>query len=571
MPGLEKALSTVRGRRYNYMLPMKNRSIFTCIILLCFCAAPSFATRDSVKVTAEGFTKVYKGPSRSASVIAFARKGEIYPLLWQGGDWVKIGYEEVEGWMQKRHLALKSPSSPEPAPTASGTQKPSTEPPVSTSSAQRTTSMPPDTIPASPQMTPKRQSSAPDKEPEKSPPPAPRSTARYSSGSAKSPEGRKPVRGASPEKPSRSSQQAVQPADTAGAQKTAPAQKDTVHIFVSHPSVPVLARPDTAAHIIGMAVERKPYAVLNQTSQWIRIDFNNGAGWIERRYVMPPAVDETGSPQLPLILGALIILVAGSLLVLWRLLSSRGKKRYRVLLIARKDKRIDDAITDGRTTVIASLKNPLFAVHNARDLHAVAKYLQKKRPDVIIVDWEFGSRIAERMKSALTSRTALVSLPVILYNVVNTERARKTLDMQTFYYLGNSFTVQDLFKFALLLTGDRNGSGSFQKSIQRYALEGPIEQGSLSEVLQLIEVGNKTGGLLVDHGDLFGAIYFQNGIITYAVTKTSQGMQAIEELLDLTTGYFRLSADVDLNRSNCSVRIAAALMEWAQKKDEQQR
>ncbi|MBD3390755.1 MAG: hypothetical protein GF418_01860, partial [Chitinivibrionales bacterium] len=37
-------------------------------------------TNKMARVTSEGFVKVYKGPSQSSTIIAFAKKDRIYPV-----------------------------------------------------------------------------------------------------------------------------------------------------------------------------------------------------------------------------------------------------------------------------------------------------------------------------------------------------------------------------------------------------------------------------------------------------------------------------------------------------------
>jgi hypothetical protein len=290
---------------------------------------------------------------------------------------------------------------------------------------------------------------------------------------------------------------------------------------------------------------------------------------------MPPTRDERWSLK-AIAVGAVLVaaafliatLIVRNVRFLWRYYLWRGKDRYRVLVLAHGNKRITDTDGKSRITIARALRRAGFAVLRARELRTVAAYLRKHPPDIMIADWRFGPHVAKQIQALLASRTALSNLPVIFYNVVNTQRARNMLNTKTFYFLDVAFSVPDLFKFTMLLAGNEESPTHYKKSVQDYALEGPIQEGNLIEVLQLIEGGGKSGGLFVDTDGLFGTAYLRDGTITYAATRNSTGEKAVEEMLDLKTGYFRFQADKYVDQSNCSIRITAALMEWARKRDE---
>ncbi|MCX7727161.1 MAG: DUF4388 domain-containing protein [Chitinispirillaceae bacterium] len=111
--------------------------------------------------------------------------------------------------------------------------------------------------------------------------------------------------------------------------------------------------------------------------------------------------------------------------------------------------------------------------------------------------------------------------------------------------------------------------GTIQKSVESSALAGNIGEGSLLEVLQFIEIGSKTGCLLIEVGKPFAIICFKNGRIIFAATADRiTGKEAIFKVLDLKVGTFRFVVDKKPKESNLNLSTLEILMEWAKVADE---
>ncbi len=135
-------------------------------------------------------------------------------------------------------------------------------------------------------------------------------------------------------------------------------------------------------------------------------------------------------------------------------------------------------------------------------------------------------------------------------------------------FLGLNFSDRDIFKLVTPLIKSEK-SKNLQKSMQSSALQGNIADGNLLEVLQFIEIGNKTGCLLIETDRPFGLIYFLNGRIIYAATAQEIiGKEAVFMILNLKEGNFRFILNRKPKSSNANLSTLEILMEWTKALDE---
>jgi hypothetical protein len=135
-------------------------------------------------------------------------------------------------------------------------------------------------------------------------------------------------------------------------------------------------------------------------------------------------------------------------------------------------------------------------------------------------------------------------------------------------FLGLTFSDRDVFKLVTPMLRSADGD-AIQKSVQSSALAGDIAAGNLLEVLQFIEIGSKTGCLLIEMGHPFAIICFKNGRIIFAATADKiTGRDAIFKVLDLKIGKFRFVLDKKPKESNVNLSTLEVLMEWAKAVDE---
>ncbi len=102
------------------------------------------------------------------------------------------------------------------------------------------------------------------------------------------------------------------------------------------------------------------------------------------------------------------------------------------------------------------------------------------------------------------------------------------------------------------------------------ALEGRILPNGLSEILQLLETGRRTGMLSIEEELPSGIINFHFGQITFAQTRRRNGKEAVMEILFMTSGAFRFFEDKRVVAVNCRLSPLDVLMQHAQRVDEYQ-
>ncbi len=165
-------------------------------------------------------------------------------------------------------------------------------------------------------------------------------------------------------------------------------------------------------------------------------------------------------------------------------------------------------------------------------------------------------------------KRAVQNIFVVFYNVPDTSKIERSQQIPNSQYLPLSFNDKDLFKVItpLIITGEKQHN--IKKSIESAALQGSVDTGSLSEVLQFVDIGSKSGCLLIEEQKPTGIVYFKDGIINYAATRQNKGEKAVFEILNFTAGNFSFVLDKQPKSSNCSIPTIGILMQWAKENDE---
>jgi hypothetical protein len=178
------------------------------------------------------------------------------------------------------------------------------------------------------------------------------------------------------------------------------------------------------------------------------------------------------------------------------------------------------------------------------------------------------ANVWKNVDAILSERSSTTSLLVIFYNFPDLVAPKPRMRLNNVQYLGLSFADRDLFAFItpLIITGQQ--SAVVQTSVKSSALEGEITEGSLSVFFQFIEMGRKTGCLLIRDNAPYGMVYFENGRVIYAACKEKQGQVALFDIFHLAKGEFRFLADKLPAERNCSISIMEILMELAKTQDE---
>jgi hypothetical protein len=100
------------------------------------------------------------------------------------------------------------------------------------------------------------------------------------------------------------------------------------------------------------------------------------------------------------------------------------------------------------------------------------------------------------------------------------------------------------------------------------ALQGNLEDFELTDVFQLIQLGQKDGGLRIQSEDDVGIVYFKGGIVIHAKTNSIQGEAAIDTILSWKKGRFVFNPNEETLERTVELPIQQVILEAARRIDE---
>lgn len=103
------------------------------------------------------------------------------------------------------------------------------------------------------------------------------------------------------------------------------------------------------------------------------------------------------------------------------------------------------------------------------------------------------------------------------------------------------------------------------------ALEGNLDDFELTDVFQLIQLGQKDGGLRIESANDVGVVYFKNGIVVHSKTNYLQGEPAIATILSWKKGRFVFTPGEETLEKTVDLPIQQVILEAARRIDELKR
>jgi hypothetical protein len=365
--------------------------------------------------------------------------------------------------------------------------------------------------------------------------------------------------------------------------ETAP---ETVYVRITRPAARVRSDLDPRSGMIGVAEKGQRYRMLNYTDDAFQIAYRGVEGWISRdkAEIARPASSSTlsvllakhGNTIIAVLLGAVVLAglaVVGALLARNMAKRSAGRiaSNKELVIVGTRPKEIRYSLSNSTSTIERCFSEIGFSVQRVPTLESFEQRVRHHVPDVVLVDWTFGPKVADEVEIVLAERPPTQAVPVIYFDVPNQEAAQRQSRLRHVYYLGTQFSDRDLFRTLQPHTIGGTQTAIIRKAADGSAIEGDLGDGGLSAVLQLVEIGHKTGCLLLRQEKPYGMIGFEGGNITYAATERNAGEKAVYELLGLTHGHFRFAAEQAPPGRNCGMSTMGVLMEWARLQDEASR
>ncbi len=100
------------------------------------------------------------------------------------------------------------------------------------------------------------------------------------------------------------------------------------------------------------------------------------------------------------------------------------------------------------------------------------------------------------------------------------------------------------------------------------ALQGNLEDFELTDVIQLIQLGQKDGGLRIQVDDNVGVMYFKDGMVIHANTNFLKGEPAIDSILSWKKGRFVFNPSEETLEHTVDLPIQQVVLEAARRIDE---
>lgn len=297
--------------------------------------------------------------------------------------------------------------------------------------------------------------------------------------------------------------------------------------------------------------------------------------------ITPPTETNSDSMQLPpqkqsdqshnwlllslLILSILIILaVVGYVLLKKR--SDKDKNRCLLITDARKQIKYSDS-TGKSTTLLSYFKKCGFKVIVSKHIDQINDHLVFNLPEIICIDWQMELDIQTKFYKVLKEQMYYSEFILVFYNVPDSAKTSIGYYEDRTFYLSADFAVSDIKKIISIV---QKRSKVLKQSDNQVnpQLEGKIVGDSLSEIFQMMDINKKTGCLIVETDHPAGTVFFEDGIITYAISNTQIAEHAVFDVLALKSGSFHFIPEKRPLSRHMQASVVALLMEQAQCSDE---
>lgn len=378
-------------------------------------------------------------------------------------------------------------------------------------------------------------------------------------------------------------------------QKKNPPKKvtiDTVYVTVTDDMTNIFSSISPSLKLTGVAKKGDTFSLIKKEGEYLCIKAWGKKGYIHSSSIevkeVEVAVDSVGetvvtkakmTPEqyleeylviISIACSLCIIIIVSLILSLIRKKATRKKLLYgrSALLLSKKPQKVLISDNTGETTTLANfLKSLEVYLSPVTSLSSFQKYLAKHMPDLILVDWNMNHEIESIIKEQLSKYRLSSATTVLFYNVPDEDRTQLSSGFgQATIYLHDDFPSVE--KVELILGEEKTAPLSKMKQNSDSHLYGVLGNSHLEEIIQLLGTSQKSGCLVVEDETPFAVIFFMNGFIVDATTRTgTKGIQAIFEALLLTEGSFNFILNRQTNAYTMQMSAMQLLMEWSQYQD----
>jgi CheY-like chemotaxis protein len=213
------------------------------------------------------------------------------------------------------------------------------------------------------------------------------------------------------------------------------------------------------------------------------------------------------------------------------------------LLVAEDNPLVRDLIVKGM--------EPYCEVVPATDGDDALRKIADKPPDVIISDFKMPGLDGRQLYEKLRGREQTRNIPFLfMASRADIEEKLRTMTDGVEEFIAKPFFVKDLVRIAKKVV-DRLHLEKLQKSASRPGvIQGRLEEMSIVDLMQSLEMGQKSCRLHLRHGTEQGELYFTSGHCGDAKCGKLEGDEAVYRVVGWADGEF----EIDFNAVNASPR-----------------
>ncbi|MBD3315930.1 MAG: DUF4388 domain-containing protein [Chitinivibrionales bacterium] len=208
-----------------------------------------------------------------------------------------------------------------------------------------------------------------------------------------------------------------------------------------------------------------------------------------------------------------------------------------------------------------------FSVRRFTSMRKAVATLGVSIPDVIALDWHCVNKQRSHLFKIFGNKNIRTRSRIIFYNVSENLLPEARERIPSAEFLPARLTEGDMEKLTPVEAGQWRGE-TVENANGRGSVEGPIERGTIAEVMQYIEATQKSGHLMVGSNGNGGVVLFREGAIVYAATGQQQGKEAVHGILDAKQGSFCFVNNSGLNGREERLSVTGTLLEWTRSRNE---
>ena len=238
--------------------------------------------------------------------------------------------------------------------------------------------------------------------------------------------------------------------------------------------------------------------------------------------------------------------------------------------------RVQVLVLEGSDRRLSSLKLQFlredFKVISAQDTRTALELVESENVRFLVADvtrqWDRALEILDRLQNRLES----YQTSVLLFDSQSSRKRRlKALDSGAEEVFPLDVSVAELLsRMRRILRRDdaaRRGTLAGEED----GIRGDLSQMPLPEVLQMLNMGQKTAKIVLDAGGLHGEIFLENGRLTHAESDGVEGPPALTRMLQASSGRFHIHHGVRSDQRTVDRDAMAVLLDALREMDESKR